>query len=118
MKDPDGEPESPSDSSDSESDMDCFESCGTHSPGPEEDLGPSGPEAGELESMEAESASLGSSEPESSETESEDSSSSESESGDPDPFDMEARRTGSAHLQLERFRLLRHLLRLRGVRFE
>jgi hypothetical protein len=73
MKDPDSESESPSDSSDSESDTDCFESCGTHSPGPEADLGPSGPEAGEFGSMEAESASLGSSEPESSETESEDS---------------------------------------------
>ncbi len=94
MKDPDGEPESPSDSSDSESNTDCFEYCGTHSPGPEEDLGPSGPEAGELESMEAEPASLGSSEPESSEAESEDSSSSESESEGSDPFDMEARRRG------------------------
>jgi hypothetical protein len=93
-EDPEGESESSSDSSDSESDTDCFESCGTHSPGPEEDLGPSGPEAGELESMEAESASLGSSEPESSETESEDSSPSESESGDSDPFNMEARRRG------------------------
>jgi hypothetical protein len=70
------------------------ESCDPHSPGPEEGLGPSGAEAGELGSMEAESASPGSSESESSETESEDSSPSESESEDSDPFDMEARRRG------------------------
>jgi hypothetical protein len=94
MKDPDGESESSSDSSDSESDTDCFESCGTHSPGPEEDLGPSGAEAGRLEAMKAESASSESSESESSEADSEDSSSSEFESGGSDPFDMEARRRG------------------------
>ncbi len=93
-EDPDGESESSSDSSDSESDTDCFESCGTRSPDPEEVLGPSGAEAGELGPMETESASPGSSESESSETESEDSSPSESESGDSDPFNMEARRRG------------------------
>ncbi len=41
-EEPDGESESSLDSSDSESDTDCFESCEPHSPGPEEGLGPSG----------------------------------------------------------------------------
>jgi hypothetical protein len=93
-EDPDDESESSPGSSDSESDTDCFESCDPHSPGPEGGLGPSGPEAGELGPLEADSVSPGSSESESSETESEDSSPSESESGDSDSFDMEARRRG------------------------
>jgi hypothetical protein len=93
-EDPDGESESPPGSSDSESDTDCFKSCDPHSPGPEEDLGPSGPEAGQFGPLEADSVSPGSSESELSEAESEDSSPSESESGDSDPFDMEARRRG------------------------
>jgi hypothetical protein len=91
---PDGETKSSLDSSGSESDTDCFESCNPHSPDPEEDLGPSEAEAGEPGPMEVKSASPGSSEAESSETESEDSSASESESGDSDPFNMEARRRG------------------------
>jgi hypothetical protein len=91
-EDPDGKSKS---SSDSESDTDCFESCGTHSPGPEEDLRPSGAEAGKLEAMKAESASSELSVSESSsEADSEGSSSSESESGGSDPFDMETRRRG------------------------
>jgi hypothetical protein len=61
-EDPDGESKSSPGSSDSESDKDCFESCDPHSPGPEEGLGPSGAEAGELGPLEAESASPVSSE--------------------------------------------------------
>jgi hypothetical protein len=93
-EDPDGSSEFSPGSSNSESDTDCFESCDPHSPGPEEDLGPSGAEAGEFRPLEAGSVSPGSSESESSVTESEDSDSSESESGDSDPFNMEARRRG------------------------
>jgi hypothetical protein len=94
MEDPDGGSEFSPGSLDSESDTDCFESCDPHSPGPEEDLGPSGAEAGEFRPLEARSVSPGSSESESSVTESEDSDSSESEPGDSDPFNMEARRRG------------------------
>jgi hypothetical protein len=93
-EDPDGGSEFSPGSSDSKSDTDCFESCDPRSPDPEEDLEPSGAEAGEFRPLEAGSVGPGSSESESSETESEDSDSSESESGDSDPFDMEARRRG------------------------
>jgi hypothetical protein len=51
-EDPEGESESSSDSSDSESDTDCFESCDPHSPDSEEELEPSGAEAGELTLLE------------------------------------------------------------------
>ncbi len=91
---PDDDTESSLDSSSSESDTDCFESCEPHSPGPEEDRESSEAEAGEPGPMEVEPTSPESSESESSETESEVSSASESESGDSDPFNMETRRRG------------------------
>ncbi len=81
------ESKSSPDSSDNESDTDCFESCDPRSPDPEEDRGPAGAEAGELMPLGA--GAVG---PESSE--SEDSDSSESESGESDPFNMESRRRG------------------------
>jgi hypothetical protein len=91
---PEGESESSSDSSDSESDTDCFESCDPHSPDSEEDLEPSGAEAGEFTPLEVGPVSPGPSESKSSETESEDSNASESDSGESDPFDMGSRRRG------------------------
>ena len=91
---PSGGAESSPESSDSESSTDCFESCGHRSPDPEEDLKPSGAEAGEVRPLGTGPEDSESPESESSGAESEDSDSSESESGDSDPFDMEARRRG------------------------
>jgi hypothetical protein len=91
---PEGESESSSDFTDSESGTDCFESCDPHSPDSEEDLEPSGAEAGEFTPLEVGPVGPGPSESESSETESEDSNASESDSGESDPFDMELRRRG------------------------
>jgi hypothetical protein len=91
---PEGGSEFSPGSSVSESDTDCFESCGHCSPDPEEDLEPSEAEAGEIRPLGTGPEDSESSESKSSETESEDSDSSESESGDSDPFNMEARRRG------------------------
>jgi hypothetical protein len=99
VKAPDGGSEFSAGSTDSESDMECSESC---------DSGSSDPEMGDSEPPEAETEGFGPpeakpedsklSDSESSETESEDSDSSEAESEDSNPFDMEERRRGRSRL--------------------